>query len=94
MMEENVFDKKKNTLLKIQGYTPLFPGLPSDQEIKSTSAERFTKIRGRCFFLFGSSNPSILKTIAGWWWNAKTRKGFMTRPLAKDVSNIRSKTEN
>ena len=66
----------------------MFVGLPSDGNIKSTSAERFATKRARLFFLFGFDNPNILSTITGWWWNSKYRKGFMTTPLARDVSNL------
>ena len=62
-----------------------YPKPPAmDMDTQSDCAERADMRRLR--YLFGDDNPNIFKTVKGWWWNNRTQKGFLGRPIAKDVS--------
>jgi len=61
-----------------------YPNIPADSSIKSDVVDRADT--GRLGYLFGDDNPNIFKTVKGWWWNNKTKKGYLNRPIAKDVS--------
>ena len=56
---------------------------PASDDIKAEVAQRFPE---NFHYLFGDDNPNIFKTVKGWWWNDKLQKGFLDRPIAKDVS--------
>ena len=62
-----------------------YPTNPAvDMTIESDCSERADT--WRIGYLFGDDNPNIFKTVKGWWWNHKLQRGFLARPIAKDVS--------
>ena len=48
-----------------------------------------TQVKSKLFYLFGSDNPNVVKTIIGWWWGkttSKTHLGYADRPLGQEVN--------
>ena len=46
------------------------------------------QVKPKLFYLFGTDNPNVIKTIIGWWWGKPTSKnqmGYADRPLGQEV---------
>ena len=65
------------------------PAVDEIADVTDLSVANRFRANSNLFFLFGADNPSLLKTITGWWWGkTKTTIGYVNRPLGRDVSSL------